>query len=79
MGDYLFATISTNVGSSSFQAVIRVDLAAGTFTTWCTDTVKQAARGITYNPTTDTAFITRDSTTFRVTNFTTLTTPYALV
>lgn len=79
VGDYLFATISTNVGSSPYQAVIRVDLAAGTFVTWCTDTVKQAARGITYNATTDTAFVTRDSTTFRVTNFTTLTPPYNLV
>lgn len=77
-GDYLFVTISIN-GSSPYAAIVRVDLDAGTYSVWCTDTVKSDAKGLTYNATTDTAFYTRGLVTFRIANFTTLTPPYAVV
>jgi len=80
--DYVFVTISSNTpvsGSSYFPAIIRINIADGTHTVWCVDTVKQAAKGITYNPSTDTALYTRDTTTFRIPNFSTKTTPYLVV
>ena len=80
--DYIFVTISSNVpvsGSSLFPAVIRIDVANLTHTVWCLDSIKQSARGITYNETTDTAFVNRDSTAFRIPNFSTLTPPYTLI
>lgn len=79
VGNYLFATITTET-SSPYVAVVRIDLATGTVVTWCTDTgAKSVAKGITYNPSTDTAYFTRDTTAFRIPNFTTLTPPYALI
>lgn len=80
--DYVFVTISSNTpvsGSSYFPAIIRINVVDGTHTVWCVDTVKQAAKGITYNPSTDTALYTRDTTTFRIPNFSTKTTPYLVV
>ena len=80
VGDYIFITISSNVNTSNpYICVIRINLTDATQVVWCTDTIQTAAKGITYNPDTDTAFVTRDATTFRIENFTTLTPPYLLV
>lgn len=77
IGDDLYVSVSIDSGSP-YAAIIKIDLSDGTQTIWCTDTVKQASRSLTYNSTTNTAFVTRDKTAFRITNFTGLSAPYAL-
>lgn len=82
IGNKIFVTISSNTpvpSSALYPAIICIDVAAGTYSNWCIDSVKQAAKGITYNPDTDIAFFSRGASAFRIPNFSTLTPPYTLV
>ena len=82
IGNKIFVTLSSNTAipsSALYVAIICIDVAAGTYSNWCIDSVQRAAKGITYNPDTDTAIFSRDSTAFRIPNFSNLTPPYTLI